>query len=59
MGQKAPLRPPKRRGKQTAKTSLAKQMAEIHALRRMVIAVEAHVSGRNELLWSRRHLFRN
>ena len=55
MGQKAPLRPLRRRGKQTAKTSLAKQMAEIRALRRMLIAAEAHVSGRNGLLLSRRH----
>jgi hypothetical protein len=40
MGRKAPLRP-KRRSKQPAKTSFAKRMAEIHALRKMLIAAEA------------------
>jgi hypothetical protein len=41
MGQKAPLRPLKRRGKQTAKASLAKRMAEIHELRKVLSAAEA------------------
>jgi hypothetical protein len=47
MGQKAPLRPLQRRGKkQIAKTSLAKRMAEIHALRKRLIAAEARFRPR-------------
>jgi hypothetical protein len=40
MGQKAPLQPPKRRRKRRAKTDLARLMAEIVALRRVLIAAE-------------------
>jgi hypothetical protein len=47
MGQKAPLRPLKRRGKHRGKTSLAKRMAEIHVLRKMLIAAEARYRPRS------------
>jgi hypothetical protein len=41
MGQKAPLRVLKRRVRQTAKSGLAKRMAEIYALRKRLIEAEA------------------
>jgi hypothetical protein len=41
MGQKAPLRPLRRRGRQRFKASLAKRMAEIYALRKRLLLAEA------------------
>jgi hypothetical protein len=41
MGQTATLRPLKLLSKQTGETAIAKQMAEIYALRKRLIAAEA------------------